>query len=901
MVPVPDLPLSHTSNRQERPARRRDTLRAGVREREAATRTVVAATKLAIPRSRRQFLTRPDLGARLDGDFRVALVSAPAGYGKTATLAAWAADRGPDLAWLSCDSSDAEPTRFMSCLLSAISTRWPGVADDAFVLLERDGANTYDSAVAVANELATVDAPGVIVVDDLHLAAPDPVTLAAFIGALPDTFRFVAGTRSDPPLPLGRLRLRGELLEIRGDELRFSGSEMAEFFQLHGVQLPVDQRARLHELTEGWPAGAQLAAIALQRGIRRDDFLEAFASTDRAVGDFLVSEVLASLPPELVEFLIETSVLDAFDAELCRAVAGVEQSTEIIEHLLAANLFLVPLDERTGWYRYHHLFGAFLRARLASLGKSRVLAARDRACRALAERGDVAGALQHAMAMGDVGRAGDLLSAAISRSMTLLEGADVAIRAVRLWLHELGAQFIESDPTRVVEFVIGLITLTGPDDAPRWLERVRQAHPRADGELLAIIEGAWGEHHQHRGQAREAIRHLDAAFEAFGGTPPNSGLLPLAYAASARAHIQAGDFDRAGALLESALARPTGNAVADEVRHPGIAAFVAATAGELSRAERLVAKCVQSADELGLDRHEPGTIFAGLALVEVHLERHEHDAARRTLDEVTPASQASHRLTLQSLVTLQHAKLARALGDAAGADALLAQARLFYVDPDDAVRQVFGEEAVAQAVRFDPDKAPSLIADLDDQRVETRVLSARLALVQNDGRAAELLLGDLPAATTRRGRVQRSVLCALSVLHRDVEQANRHLAEALLAGQPERLIRSIVDQGPDAHKLLLSGLPDASQEPYLEELIAAASNIVAAARPAAIQVLVEPLSPREVTVLRYLCSRLTYQEIAAALYVSPNTLKSHVKSVYRKLDAPSRADAVSTGRRLGVI
>ena len=719
---------------------------------------------------------------------------------------------------------------------------------------------------------------------------------------MPDTFRFVAGTRSDPPLPLGRLRLRGELLEIRGDELRFSGSEMAEFFQLHGVQLPDDQRARLHELTEGWPAGAQLAAIALQRGIRRDDFLEAFASTDRAVGDFLVSEVLASLPPELVEFLIETSVLDAFDAELCRAVAGVEQSAEIIERLLAANLFLVPLDERTGWYRYHHLFGAFLRARLASLGKSRVLAARDRACRALEERGDVAGALQHAMAMGDVGRAGDLLSAAISRSMTLLEGADVAIRAVRLWLHELGAQFIESDPTRVVEFVIGLITLTGPDDAPRWLERVRQAHPTRR-------RRAAGDHRRGVGRAPSAPWPSSR-----GDPPPGCGVRGVRWDASEQRSAAArlcsvgacphpGGRFRPRRCAPRVAPSPDRRATPSPTRSaiPASPPSWPPPPGSCPGAERLVAKCVQSADQLGLDRHEPGTIFAGLALVEVHLERHEHDAARRTLDEVTPASQASHRLTLQSLVTLQHAKLARALGDAAGADALLAQARLFYVDPDDAVRQVFGEEAVAQAVRFDPDKAPSLIADLDDQRVETRVLSARLALVQNDGRAAELLLGDLPAATTRRGRVQRSVLCALSVLHRDVEQANRHLAEALLAGQPERLIRSIVDQGPDAHKLLLSGLPDASQEPYLEELIAAASNIVAAARPAAIQVLVEPLSPREVTVLRYLCSRLTYQEIAAALYVSPNTLKSHVKSVYRKLDAPSRADAVSTGRRLGVI
>src|SRR5215213_3560019 len=157
-------------------------------------RTVVASTKLVIPRSRRQLVSRPELTARLDGDYRMALVSAPAGYGKTATLTGWATERPEEVAWLSCDAMDAEPTRFMSCLLSAIAARWPGTADDAFVLLEREGANTYDAAVSVANELATVAMRGTIVVDDLHLASPAPAFLTAFIDALPERFRFVIGT-----------------------------------------------------------------------------------------------------------------------------------------------------------------------------------------------------------------------------------------------------------------------------------------------------------------------------------------------------------------------------------------------------------------------------------------------------------------------------------------------------------------------------------------------------------------------------------------------------------------------------------------------------------------------------------------------------------------------------------
>lgn len=856
---------------------------------------------MSIPRFRGSLLARPELSARLDGDYRLGLVSAPAGYGKTATLASWAAARPDGVAWLSCDAWDAEPTRFMSGLLTAISTRWPGVADDGFVLLERAGANTYDSAVAVANELATLDVDGTIVIDDLHLAAPAPSVLTAFVEALPERFRLVVGTRSDPALSLGRLRLRGELLELRGDDLRFVPAELSEFLARRDVDLEVTDLARLHELTEGWPAGAQLAVIALQRGGRRGDFLGAFASTDRAVGDFLLTEVLASLPSDLVEFLMQTSVLEACDAELCVEVTGIEQSAVILGRLLAANLFVVELDDPPRWFRYHHLFGAFLRARLASMGASRLTAAHDRASRALEARGHVDAALRHAMATGDVERTGQILRGGLARTMSMSAGADDAVRAVRLWLHELGATSIQTDPAWVVELLIGLISISRPEDAPSWLERVRRAHPDADGPLTGLIEGAWGEHLANRGRPLDAIRRFELAMDSVGGAPPNVGLFPLLYVVTARAHIQAGQMDQARALLQHARTHPVGQPVADDVRNRGVAAFVAARDGELNAAAELVRAVGESADRLGLGRHEPGRIYAGLAMLELLVERNEQETARDMVAAIRADAELSHQATVLSDVILQEARLARCCGDEAGAEALLARARLHFQDPDAGVREVLDEEAAAQALRFDPARAAALIGELDPDRVGTQLLRARLALLEHDDGNAAVLLADLPPASTRRMRVERAVLSALSVLGRDVEAANRHLDVALVEGQPEWLIRTIIDVGPDVHTLLVSFAPQQGQEGYVDALLTAASRGVAPVRARQGATLVDPLSAREATVLRYLCSRLTYQEIAAALYVSINTLKSHVRTIYRKLGVATRADAVDVGRRVGLI
>jgi LuxR family maltose regulon positive regulatory protein len=468
-------------------------------------------------------------------------------------------------------------------------------------------------------------------------------------------------------------------------------------------------------------------------------------------------------------------------------------------------------------------------------------------------------------------------------------------------LHEQGDECIQSDPVWVLELLLGLMGLARPQEAPVWLERIQDAHPEADGPLMALIEGTWNEHHQTHGQPIQALQHLDRAGEAVGWRPPNVGLVSLLWVTKARAHIQAGQFELAAAALEEGHRHPVGNALADEARNRGVAAFVAAVQGELNRAADLSRAATEAADGLGLSGHELGRVYAALAVAEVHVERHELERASDAFAVARAIGEANRRVNVQSQVTLQQARLARALGDEAESNALLVQAGLWFTEPDEALRRVLAEEAVAQALRFDPTRAAPLIAELGPDVTTTRVLSARLALFEGDDRIAAGILDELPPATSRRARVERDVLRALSVLERDVDRANEHLGAALDAGQSDGLVRTFIEHGPSVHKLLLSFTPDSTQERYVDHLLAAASQGVAPVRVTVAQALIDPLSARELTVLRYLCSRLTYVEIASALYVSINTLKSHVRTVYRKLEVASRADAVAAGRGLGLI
>ena len=504
------------------------------------------------------------------------------------------------------------------------------------------------------------------------------------------------------------------------------------------------------------------------------------------------------------------------------------------------------------------------------------------------------------MKIGDVDRVGRVVRETMARDMSMAD-ADVTRSAIRLWLHEYGETQIVANPVVVAEFLVALSSIAGSEDAMWWLRRLEQAHPEADPELAALIEGVWSELHVYNGESADAIRHGRAGLALLGGRPPNKGLLPLMRAPLLRAQIQAGDLDGARRTLDDAGRHITGNAVVDEVRIPAWTAYVDAVEGHLGRAIQIAGEVERRAGGLGLGAREPGRIFAALAKFAAHLEREEHASAATALEHAKLSADASHRLPMQSLVALHRARFARALGNQEEAGAFLLQSTVLLANPDADVLQVFAREGVEQALRFEPSRAAELIDSLDQERTETKLLRTRQLLLDGNRAGAAEVFASLPPATTPRSAVERDVLHALTRLDIDVEDANGHMIEALVTSRPQRIIRAITTQGPDVHKLLVSCTPGSQLQTYVEELTAIVGNTVAPVRTDLNRTLIEPLSAREITVLRYLCSRLTNEEIAAALFVSLNTLKSHLKSVYRKLGVSSRAEAVNVGRALRVI
>ena len=574
------------------------------------------------PPARARVVPRPELVGRLDeATYRVGLVSAPAGFGKTGLLAMWADGRRDGIAWLSCDAADAEPTRFWTGLLTALAAKWPGVGDDAVLALERLGSDGLDMVISLANDLGELDAPIAIVIDDFHLAKPAPAAMAELVAAMPANVRLVIGTRVDPPFSLSRLRVSRSLLEIRSEDLRFSAAETEALLAHNDVSVTTSELDRLQDLTEGWPAGVQLAALSLQRVVDRGRFLDVFASTDRAVTDFLVNEVLDSQPPDRVEFLYLTSVLDRFDVALCEHVTGRDDAGRVLDQLLLANLFVVPLDDVGQWYRYHHLFGAFLRARLRAQGPGKFGEAHDRAGRALEARGDIVGALHLAIDNDDLERAALIVRRTIGRFMNLADAEMTAV-AARYWLHARGAELAATDPETVLEFILALVVSSGPDDAARWLQLVDGAHPEAPPELTALMHGVWAEHHLHRGQADEGRRHAALSLDAVEGVPPDRGLFPMLHTMGVRAHLDSGNVEGARTALDTSMQRSVGHPALDDVRLPGLRAWVAFLDGDLTAAERWAHSARRRADELDLAPHEPGRIFAGIAIAGVARRAH---------------------------------------------------------------------------------------------------------------------------------------------------------------------------------------------------------------------------------------------------------------------------------------
>ncbi len=371
----------------------------------AGSESPLLRMKIAPPVRATNMLDRPQLLSRLTNpDWRVCLISAPAGWGKTSLVAGWQAEVGESalFAFLRVDDKDDSSPLFWTYLIAALREVHPTILGGEDAALRTPGMNPMQRIVPqLINELSEVDTPTVLVIDDYHLIGSEEIhsSLGHFIDHLPPQVRLVIATRSDPLLPLSRLRASGGMLEIRASDLGFSSAEAAVFLDRRfSVELDDGSAESLRRRTEGWPAGVQLAGLSLAGDPEPSGFIDRFAGDDRNVADYLVNEVFRAVTDEQRDFLLRTSVLDRMNASLCNDVAGVDNSAEVLENLERANLFLIPLDSRRDWYRYHHLFQDWLRYELERNDPQAMLRLHARASAWYEENGPLENAIDHSLA-----------------------------------------------------------------------------------------------------------------------------------------------------------------------------------------------------------------------------------------------------------------------------------------------------------------------------------------------------------------------------------------------------------------------------------------------------------------------------------------------------------------------
>jgi LuxR family maltose regulon positive regulatory protein len=911
----------------------------------APERDVLVATKFHVPRA--GFVPRPRLLARLaDGIGRgLTVVGTPAGFGKTTMLGDWARRSRRPTAWLSLDAGDNDPARFWRYVAAALERVRPGMDAPVVALLRGPQRPPLEAvATAVINELVSISGEGevVLVLDDYHLIETPAVheSLTFLLNRLPPGLRLVVASRADPPLPLARLRARGQLAELRAADLRFTLAETAAFLrEATGLDLPAESVAALQDRTEGWAAGVQLAALSLRGHADPARFVATFAGSHRYVLDYLTEEVLAGLPEPIRGFLLQTSVLDRLCGPLCDAVTGRTDSQAQLEELERANMFVVPLDEERGWWRYHHLFADLLRARLAHELPARVPELHRAAAAWHEQHGLANDAVRHAVAAGETGWAARLVERHVEALLRRSEGA-----TLDRWLSALPAAAVRARPRLcLVQAVSAVVGSRVEAVEPLLLNAERaftaigdEPHEPSVSRALSVLANVpasiaflRADVARLRGDAARAVECDQQALTHLG---EDDWLLHSHVAWN----LAVADWLRGRlARAEHALAE-----VVAERRAAGegyLAMRVCYDLGQVQRAQGRLGAALRTyqrgLETAGEARQQPP--FAGMAhvgLAEVLYERNELAAA---YEHAAQGVALSRQLAFTQSLATGLGMLARirwAQGDAAGALDAIGQAEQVGVssqvaalhNPVPAWRArlllVSGEVAAARwtsKLGLGTDDEPSY-----PQEAKYTALARVLLAESAPGPALELLdrLQAQAAAQQRTGSVlELTALRALALAASgDLISASASLADALALAAPEGYVRVFADEGaPMAH--LVGRLaaaqrtgrvvfPGAVSPRYLDRLARAfrpaptAGAAPSATRDAAgIGGLAEPLSGRELEVLRLLAEGKPNQQIADELVVSLATVKKHVGHILGKLAAANRTQAVARARVLGLL
>ena len=858
----------------------------------------IIQTKLYVPSPRRATVPRSRLSERLSRgiDARLVLVSAPAGFGKTTLLSAWlaAAARPARLtAWLSLDQSDNDPAAFWTYVIAALRTVAPAVGARSLALIDEAQTPTEVALGALLNEVNELQADLVLVLDDYHVIDDRRIHggVAFLLDRLPPHAHLVIASRADPPLPLARLRARGDLLEIRAADLRFTPDEAAAYFKdVMALDLAAGELDILAERTEGWIAALQLAALSMRGRDNIAEFIRGFAGDDRYIVDYLAEEVLQRQAEHVREFLLRTSVLNRLTGPLCDAVTGQDGGKATLEALDRANLFLVPLDDRRQWYRYHHLFGDVLRAHLANERPDLVVELHRRASTWYERNGDRPEAIRHALIAEEFGHAADLVELewpALARARQ-----EVTLRG---WLDALPEEVLRGRPVLSNAFAGILLSsgeLKGVDqrlrDAELWLTPDGHADGYAaelvvvDAEEFRKLPGSVALHRAGyalaRGNLAETVNHarraLDLAPEddrlTRGGATALTGLAAWA----------SGDLETAYRTYAEGMADvERGGHLSGTVGRAVTLADIRVAQGRLREAMHIYEQALRLANEQG------GAVVRGTAdmyvgLSELQREQNELDAANQSLLRSQEIGEQSGFAQNRYRWRVAMARIHEARGDLDGALALLGEAEpLFMIDLSPNVRPIAAMRArvlvrqrrTDEALHWAREQGLSVEDDLTYLHEYEHITFARLLLATDNVIEAAALLERLLQAAEHGGRtgsvIQILVLLALAnQLRGDMRAALARLERALTLAEPEGYVRMFVDEGPPMAALLSEAERHGIAPGYPQRLLTHSATPKGPSRAA--QQLVEPLSDRELEVLRLLATDLDGPEIASQLVVS---------------------------------
>ncbi len=896
------------------------------------------ATKLFQPQLSAKRVQRPRLVERLNEGLaagrQLTLISAPAGFGKTTCASEWLAHQNlRPVAWLSLDPSDDEPARFFRYFVAALQTVDKALGRELGSVLESGQLPPAEVIAAIlTNSILQTPASFMLVLDDFHVIQNAVIVdvLESLVSHQPPQLHLVLVTREDPLLPLARLRVNNRMTEIRSADLRFSNPETGSFMkEIMGLTLDEGDLAALEERTEGWIAGLQLAGLSMKGRADLSNFIANLRGTQRYILNYLTDEVLGRQDEDIQHFLLQTSILDKLNGDLCDAVTGRSDSHSMLERLFTANLFLIPQDDEGHWYRYHHLFADLLRNQQNRLPKDHVTALHQRAGRWFEDEGMFAEAIEHSLLAKDYAHVVHLLEH--HATSILIQGY---FKALEGWIRALPPEWQSRSPKTNLAFAFIHLFHGNYEQVARYLVLADRAITQGDAaaEETISLRAEWLALQSNllnvQGKPAEGMAAASQALQTL--QPENHSTRSIACLGLGGAYRLAGDYTNlvpayqmaiqesrlAGNLVSEMiavttltltatqngklhLAFETGSQLIDRIEHSGsllppVAGSVVATVGivyyewnQLEKARQFVLRSIHLSS---LIVQNAGLAYEKVILARLQLAEGDLESAQKSIQESCDLLQLGIPAWVRPEIAAQQVRVFLALGNPSSAEAVLHQsglplengvqvperilypAELLYVACLRWLLYRVREMSVAEDLRPGIELAGLII----DKAIEEQRLGITL----------EALL------------LRAQLLSALGQNEASLED----VCLALRLAEPEGFVRVFVDEGPAVAALLRRCLEREVAHDYVKYLLAAfpAAQAAAGSGPAGSE-LPEALTGREVEVLRLIAAGLKYSEIAGKLYITVNTVRFYVKEIYGKLNVNNRTQAIEAARRLGVL